>query len=396
MSDKEEDSFSSEGDRSREEVQAEIGEVNRGINFNTKILVTGGNGYLGSHIVKTLLDQDFSVKVSVKDLSDQDKYAHLKALPNSHRLEIVEGKLTEKDSWEAILSGCGAVIHCASPVPFKAPKQELEVIYPAVEGTLAILQAAVNLGINRIIMTSCFSSIKGGKYKLAYNEDSWGEPQNVSSIERSKIFSERAAWFFHKENPNKFALTTICPGFLLGPCLQNQCDFSSGQFFERLIDGKMTNLLKLHMPVCDVRDAAMIHVNALGLKSTEDNRYICAEGSYWFEQFSTILSQKFEPIGFDFPTKTISAFPLRIISMFDSNVRQMLPFYDKEIYFSNERTKKDFCDYKFRKFEDTIKDMGICFMEKGFISRVKLTAEEEVDKQNTEFLVDEDRNDNFE
>lgn len=190
------------------------------ISPSTKILVTGGNGYLGSHIVYYLLEKGVSVKVSVHDLENESGYSHLEELPNAEgRLEIVEAELTDKDIWKEVCRGCHAIIHTASPNPFKAPKQELEVIYPAVEGTLAILHAAKELGIKRVIITSSIAAMRGGKYKLTYNEDSWGEPENITGIEKSKIFSERSAWFFCKENPGDIQLTSINPGFLLGPCL---------------------------------------------------------------------------------------------------------------------------------------------------------------------------------
>lgn len=375
MSDNEDDSMS-EGDERMETHHRAPEKLGLNFNESTKVLVTGGNGYLGSHIVHYLLEDGFSVKVSVFDYADEKRYAHLKSFKNDERLEIVEGKLTDKDNWQNIMAGCGAVIHCASPNPFKAPKQELEVIYPAVEGTLAILHAAANLGIKRVIMTSCFSAIKGGKYKLTYNEDSWGEPENVTSIEKSKIFAERAAWYFQKENHSKIDLTVICPGFLLGPSLQNHYDFSSGLFFKKFMDGRVTSLLKMHVPICDVRDAALIHVKALKTPASINNRYICVQGSYWFDHFSSVLAREFEPVNkhFTFPTKIISAFPLKLIAFFDSGVKTMLPFYGKEIFFSNERLKKDFDNFIFRNFDETLCEMGKCFIEKKFIDRVKVST----------------------
>lgn len=372
MSDAEDDSMSRTDSDNEDNGRIKNNMDGFGITENTKVLVTGGNGYLGSHIVMYLLESGFSVKVSVSDYSDEKRYSHLKNFKNSERLEIVEGKLSDKDCWENILSGCGAVIHVASPTPFKAPKQELEVIFPAVEGTLAILHAAANLGIRRVIMTSCFSAVKGGKYKLTYNEDSWGEPENVTSIEKSKIFAERAAWYFQKENSSKIDLTVICPGFLIGPCLQNHYDFSSGLFFKKFMDGRVTSLLKMHVPICDVRDAALVHVKALKIPSTINNRYICVQGSHWFENFSGVLSREFETNGFQFPSKIISAFPLKLIAFFDSGVKTMLPFYGKEIFFSNERLKKDFDNFIFRSFDESLIDMAKNFLDKKFIDRVKV------------------------
>jgi dihydroflavonol-4-reductase len=51
------------------------------INANTKILVTGGNGYLGSHIVYYLLEKGVSVKVSVHSMENEIGYTHLEELP---------------------------------------------------------------------------------------------------------------------------------------------------------------------------------------------------------------------------------------------------------------------------------------------------------------------------
>lgn len=371
------------------EKEVQDNNINIGIPIspNTKILVTGGNGYLGSHVVFYLLQKGVSVKVSVHDISNEKSYQHLNKLPNAEgRLEIVEAELTDKDIWKSVCEGCDAIIHTASPNPFKAPKQELEVIYPAVEGTLAILHCAKELGIKRIVMTSSIAAVKGGKYKLTYNEDSWGEPENITGIEKSKIFAERCAWFFTKENPEAIQLTIINPGFMLGPCLQDHYEFSSGLFFKKFMDGRVTSLLKMHVPTVDVRDAALAHVQALWNPVTIGHRYICVEGSHWFESFSGILSREFSPDGFAFPSKTISSFPLKLIAFFDSGVKTMLPFYGKEIYFSNDKIKNDLQQFVFRNFDETLIDMGECFLQKKFITKVSLAqnedAEEDEEEQN--------------
>lgn len=353
------------------------------INPNTKVLVTGGNGYLGSHIVFYLLQKGVSVKVSVHDISNEKSYQHLNKLENAGRLEFVEAELTDKDIWKSVCEGCDAIIHTASPNPFKAPKQELEVIYPAVEGTLAILHCAKELGIKRIVMTSSIAAVKGGKYKLTYNEDAWGEPENITGIEKSKIFAERCAWFFTKENPETIQLTIINPGFMLGPCLQDHYEFSSGLFFKKFMDGRVTSLLKMHVPMVDVRDAALAHVQALWNPVTISHRYICVEGSHWFESFSGILSREFSPDGFAFPSKTISSFPLKLIAFFDSGVKTMLPFYGKEIYFSNDKIKQDL-QFVFRNFDETLIDMGHCFLSKKFITKVSLAQTDDVDEDEEE------------
>lgn len=396
---------------------------------DTKILVTGGNGYLGSHIVACLLDKGVSVKVSVRDLSDEKRYSHLKELKGQERLEIVEGKLTDKECWANILEGCSAVIHTASPTPFKSPKQELEVIYPAVEGTLSILHAAVELGIRRVIMTSCYSAAKGGKYQISYDENCWGEPENVTSTDKSKIFAERAAWYFVKENEDKLDFTSICPGFLLGPCLQNHYDFASGLFFKKFMDFRVNSLLQLYIPFCDVRDAAIVHTHALWNPKSINQRYLCVQDCYTYKHLSGTIANQFKSKEVQqedkseakFPVKEISSFPLKLMALFDSSVKTILPFYNKVIGFPHQKLEDDFnitavkeekqkkreqCNVteafnlpskrgyqriyptvifdSFRNFDETLLDMGMDFIAKKFIDRVMLNSESGGSKTDTE------------
>ena len=347
-----------EQSESDHQIELETGET-------TKILVTGGNGYLGSHIVKLLLEKGVSVRVSVSDIKEEARYSHLRTFEGSDRLEIVEGKLNDRNCWKAVVSGCAAIVHTASPTPHKAPKQELDVIFPAVEGTLAILKAAEELGVRRIVMTSCFTTVKGGKYKFSYTEDNWGEPENITSVEKSKTFAERAAWFFQKENSSKIELTTICPGYLLGPCLQNHFEFSSGLFFQKWTSGQVSSLLKYQIPLCDVRNAATAHVQALWNPISVNQRYLCVQGTHWFEDLNSLIKKNFIAENFVFPEKVISSFSVKVIAFFDAIVSTMIPFYGKEVEFSSEKLKNDF-NFVFRNVSETLVDMGMSFIEKGF------------------------------
>ncbi len=352
----------------------------------TKVLVTGGAGYLGSYIVKELLERGLSVKVSVQDLADEKRYTHLKHFEGQERLEIVEGKLTNRECWKDILDGCQAVIHTASPNPFKAPKQELEVIYPAVEGTLNILMAAAALGIRRVIMTSCYSAVRGSKWILDYKEDHWGEPDNVTCVDKSKIFAERSAWYFTNENKGKIDLTVICPGFLIGPCLQKHFEFASGLFFKKFMDGRVNSLLDIYIPFVDVRDAAKLHIQALWNEASKNQRYLCVHSTVQYIDLSNTLTRLFKGKDqfFRFPTDTIPALPLKLIALFDSNVKTLLPFYGKNkvCTFSKSKLENDFKEFTFETFESSVKDMGENFIKNGFVDRVQLKTEK--DFQNEE------------
>ena len=71
------------------------------------ILVTGASGFIGSHVVKRLLDDGRSVRASVRDASDPGRVAHLHALAEGSEgtLEVVEADLLDAESMAASVAG---------------------------------------------------------------------------------------------------------------------------------------------------------------------------------------------------------------------------------------------------------------------------------------------------
>lgn len=110
------------------------------------MLITGVTGYLASHVCLLFLqDGRYRVRATVRDKSDALKMDALyKAMgdENFKKMEIVEAELLDTESLERAVEGCEFVIHVASPVPRKPPKDENAVIRPAVEGTLTLLRAS--------------------------------------------------------------------------------------------------------------------------------------------------------------------------------------------------------------------------------------------------------------
>ena len=86
------------------------------------VCVTGASGFIGSHIVKLLLEKNIFVRATVTNINDKEKYAHLLLLPGAQEnLNILEANLHVKDSFENILSDCYALFHTAF---FMATKNE--------------------------------------------------------------------------------------------------------------------------------------------------------------------------------------------------------------------------------------------------------------------------------
>ena len=101
-----------------------------------RVLVTGASGYLASHIVKQLLEQGYKVRGTVRSLKDEKKVAPLRKLVENPKypLELCEADLLNENSWIEAVKDCTYVIHTASPFPNAVPRDEKDLILPAVNG----------------------------------------------------------------------------------------------------------------------------------------------------------------------------------------------------------------------------------------------------------------------
>ena len=98
--------------------------------------------------------------------------------------------------------GVTYILHVASPFPLKEPKDKQEVIRPAVEGTLRVLQAASRLAIppKRVVLTSSYVAMVYDHPHEGeiFDDNSWTILDNpaypVKPYAESKLLAERAAW----------------------------------------------------------------------------------------------------------------------------------------------------------------------------------------------------------
>ena len=112
------------------------------------VLVTGASGYIAKHIVRQLLDGGYNVVGSVRAVSRGAEVTaavkpHLKSDADlDKRLRFVALDLSSDDGWPAAMEGIDILMHTASPFPLEQPKNEDDLIRPAVDGTLRALRAA--------------------------------------------------------------------------------------------------------------------------------------------------------------------------------------------------------------------------------------------------------------
>ncbi|HEY9337747.1 MAG TPA: NAD-dependent epimerase/dehydratase family protein [Kribbella sp.] len=240
------------------------------------ILVTGGSGYLATHLIARLLRDGHSVRTTVRSAARGAavRAAVRRGGADDARLEFVEADLMSDDGWKAAVDGCAEIHHVASPIPVAQPEDPDELIVPAREGTLRVLRAARDAGARRVVLTSSFAAVGyTPKPGAEFTEADWTDPQTpgLAPYPRSKAIAERAAWDLLRDGSTE--LVVVNPTGIFGPTLTADLR-SSTQLIKMMLDGTVTVAPRTRFGVVDVRDVADLHVRAMAAPDAAGNRYL--------------------------------------------------------------------------------------------------------------------------
>lgn len=305
------------------------------------ILLTGISGFLAKHCAVKLLNAGYAVRGSVRRLDRVDEVRtairpYLSDQAALERLTFVALDLTQDAGWGEALKDVAALMHTASPFPITQPKNPDDLIRPAVDGTLRALRASKAAGVKRVVLTSSTVAVLGGHDLRVRDEADWfdADGPGASPYARSKTLAERGAWAFVKDEAPDMALTVINPGFIVGPPLDSNFGSSIG-VIRRFLRGKDPMLPAVGFPIVDVRDVAEMHLRALQRPATAGRRYLAVAGSMWMYDMGRILKAAYPDRRI--PTRIAPKFVLRILALFDSEIRAVLPEVGKMEQVSNVR-----------------------------------------------------------
>ncbi|XP_073002684.1 cinnamoyl-CoA reductase 1-like [Typha latifolia] len=245
-----------------------------------RVCVTGAGGYVATWLVKLLLSKGYIVHGTVRDPSDE-KNAHLIKLDNaSTNLRLFTADMLDYNSVAAAIAGCGGVFHVASPVPStKVPNPEVQLISPAVSGTLNVLTACSEAGVKRVVVVSSVAALFMNPHwprDKIMDETSWSDKEHCKKTENwyclSKTVAESEALKYADEHG--LDVVTLCPSLVIGPLLQSTIN-SSSLLLINLMKGNsepVENRVWIYVDVRDVADALLL----LYEKPEASGRYICA------------------------------------------------------------------------------------------------------------------------
>ncbi|KAL3496187.1 hypothetical protein BJX62DRAFT_251744 [Aspergillus germanicus] len=337
------------------------------------VLVTGGTGFLALWVITHLVQQNYRVRTTVRDLSGT-AHIHLCLAESGlsddqiSSLEIIRADLLTDENWPAAVAGATYIQHIASPFPAHFPKDvDGELIRPAREGTLRVLRVARDAGtVKRVVLTSSSAAVAygheygyvgAGGEERGFTEADWTDLDSghVMPYQRSKTLAERAAWEFMKtasgnkdadadadgqEGALSFDLVAVNPVTIFGPALGKE-DGTSLRTLVELLVGNAPGIPKLHWPIVDVRDCARMHLLAMTTPAAGGNRFLCVgEGSLWTEDIAKILKRRFGERARKVPTNVLPNFAIRVVALVWPVVKLVLPDLGHEKRMSNVKARE--------------------------------------------------------
>jgi nucleoside-diphosphate-sugar epimerase len=219
---------------------------------------------------------------------------------------------------------------------------------------LRVLRAAAASGtVRRVVLTSSTDAITQGHGRAeprVRTEADWSNVDSSGPYAKSKVYAERAAWEFIRNQPMErdqpmerhqpMELVTVNPGLVLGPLLR--AERTTSVEVVRLLLARATPAVpRLGFAVVDVRDVAVAHRLAMQVPEAAGNRYICAGEHMWLGEIAAMLAAEFGPRGHRIPTRPMPYPLMWTIARFDRTIRLALGYVGVPALVSADKAKQD-------------------------------------------------------
>jgi dihydroflavonol-4-reductase len=216
-----------------------------------KALVTGGNGFVGSAVVRKLLERGEEVRVTIRQGSNTRNIDGLK-------VEIAYADIRDKGAVRKALKGCGKLYHTAALYKTWL-EDESELHQINVEGTRTVLAEAQKEGLEKVVVTSSIAALGVTRDGTPSDEDvAFNLWDTRLPYELSKYEGEKVAWeFFERGLP----LVVVRPSLVLGD--SDIYPTPSGRMVLDILKRKYLVYLEGGINVVDIRDVAAGHILAM-------------------------------------------------------------------------------------------------------------------------------------
>ncbi len=322
------------------------------------VLVTGASGFIALHCILQLLEKGYRVRGTLRTPARE---THIRQILNQYvdvgdKLEFVTADLLKDEGWDEAVTGCEFVFHTASPFPLELPKDENDLLIPAVDGLKRLLKAAAANGVKRVVLTSSSVAVSRGHHEInrTFDESDWTSlDSDINIYTKSKTMAELAAWDFVKGQSTEppLELSVIIPGLILGPLLDGKYYGTSAKIIRNILAGKDRGDYGNRIELVDVRDVASAHLAAMTNPRAAGRRYCCVTGVLWRHEVIDILDRHFSDRGYKL-----------LIQEPEYPIDELEGLFE----ISNERIRKEL-GWRPRSAEEAIVAMGESLIEYGIV-----------------------------
>lgn len=229
-----------------------------------KAFVTGATGFVGSHVACVLAEQGADLRLLVRSTSNPRNIERLNA-------DRVVGDLRDSGSLERAISGCDTVFHVAAD--YRLWIRDPDQMYRSnVEGTRAVLGAALKNGVRRLVYTSSVATMGFTSNGHPADENSPVALESmIGHYKRSKFMAEQVALTAGRETAGKMDVVVVNPTTPVGE--QDIKPTPTGRIVVDFLKKKFPAYVDTGLNLVDVRECARGHVAALE-KGRSGERYI--------------------------------------------------------------------------------------------------------------------------
>ncbi len=332
-------------------------------------MVTGGSGYIASHIVQQLLERGYEVRATVRNPADPAKTDHLHAMAGaSERLELVAADLMKPGNFDTAVQDCAGVVHAASSVRLRADDPQRDIVDVALDGTRNVFDAIDQApSVKRVVVTSSIAAVIDDDIPIShtFDEDDWNESATVHSAPYplSKRLAEREA--FARAEQGSYDVVTLNPALVLGPVFIKTHIRSSPNVLHDLLSGKFPLAPRFRFGVVDVRDVATAHIEALE-RADAHGRHVLTNRGMWMREMADILRPAYPD--HKIPRWQMPNLAMYAVALFDK--RLSWDFLRRNLgverTLSNEKSRRAL-GIEYRSVEQTILETAASFVEQGLL-----------------------------
>lgn len=265
-----------------------------------KVCVTGGTGFLGSWMIKRLLEDGYSVNATIRlDPERKRDISYISNLPGAaERLQIFNADLDKPETFVAAIEGCSGVFHMAHPLDFAETEAEEVKVRRVTTGLQGILQAcAASETVRRVVYTSSISAAAFSGTDGVIDESMWTDVEVIRSLKVfgghyivTKTLAERAAIDIAEKLG--LDLVTVLPTWITGPFICPNFPDTVQVAMALILGNEVHYKLIKDSSLVHVDDVARAHIHLMEHPEAK-GRFLVGRDEFKIQDLSHFLSKRY-------------------------------------------------------------------------------------------------------